>query len=512
MQEGLLDMLSSRVELSGRVAVLEKGAVKKALGQSSGEMDTQSARKLGQELGADFVVFGSLTKLGDSASLDLKVVEVKGEKPAAPVFVETKKMEEIIAGVDDLARKVDEKVLGYPLTPPRAEKPAEAPKESAAIPAAPSSGSRSVGPAKAERAVEAPKEVAAVPGAPLPGFRPLGPARTERSATPSEMWQSQPIPFYVKGMAVGDVEGDGRTEVVLIDERNLLIYRFDKEFKLLKKIEGEKLDNYLAVDVGDIQKDGRAQIFVTNLQGDRLSSFVVAYQDGNYRIIAKGLDWFLRVVDWGEKGKVLLGQRKGPEESWVGPIYELGWDGKGYKEIRKADLPKGPTIYGFTPFSHDGKMAFIFIDSDFRLKAVDQRGKVNWRSRETYGSDNSFRLKEVHGFEASSGDEFAFVNVRVISQGDEVLIIRNKSPIGQFFKRQKFYSGGEVQRLVWNGAMLMEDWRSPEIPGYLVDFQIQDIIGERGKELIVAVNLPKESVLSFEKSSALMVSRLQGIQ
>jgi len=454
-------------------------------------MDSQSARKLGEELGADFVVFGSLTKLGDSASLDLKVVEVKGEKPAAPVFVEAKKMEEIIARVDDVARQVDERVLGYPLSPKVAEKPAAAPKEMAAVPV-----------------------LLPVPAAPPPGFQAVvtPQAKIEKGPAPGATWRSQPFPFYVKGMAVGDVDGDGRNEVALIEQRNLLIYRYEKEFKLLKKIEGNKLDNYLAVDVGDIQKDGRAQIFVTNLQGDRLSSFAVAYQDGNYRTIAKDLDWFLRVVDWGEKGKVLLGQRKGVEAGWQGPIYELGWDGKGYKAIRKADIPKGPTIYGFTPFPHEGKMAFIFIDSDFRMKAIDQRGKVIWRSKETYGSDNGIRVKEPNAFAAESGDEWVFVNVRVIAEGDEIVVIRNKGGTGEFFKRQRFYSGGDVQRLVWNGAMLMESWKSNDIPGYLVDFQIQNIIGDQGKELVVAVNLPKESVLSWEKSSALMVSRLQGIQ
>jgi hypothetical protein len=389
---------------------------------------------------------------------------------------------------------VDERVLGYPLSPKVAEKPAAAPKEIAAVPAAP-------------------------PAAILPVLIP--PAKTEKGPAPTqkapvlsggESWRSQPFPFYVKGMAAGDVNGDGRNEVVLIEQKNLSIYRYENEFKLLKKIEGNKLDNYLAVDVGDIRKDGKPQIFVTNLQGDRLSSFVVAFQDGNYRVVAKDLDWFLRVVDWGDKGKVLLGQRKGKEAGWQGPIYELGWDGKSYKEMRKADLPKGPTIYGFTPFMHEGKMAFIFIDSDFKMKAVNQKGKVIWRSKETYGSDNGIRVKEPDAFRAESGDEYVWVNVRVIAQGDEILVIRNKGGTGEFFKRQRFYSGGDVQRLVWNGAMLMESWRSQEIPGYLVDFQVQNILGEQGKELVLAVNLPKESVLSFEKSSALMVSRLQGIQ
>ena len=63
------------------------------------------------------MVFGSLTKLGDSASLDLNVVDVKGEKPPSSVFVQAKKMEEIIAAVDDIANKVDEKILGYSPAP-----------------------------------------------------------------------------------------------------------------------------------------------------------------------------------------------------------------------------------------------------------------------------------------------------------------------------------------------------------------------------------------------------------
>jgi hypothetical protein len=396
-----------------------------------------------------------LTKLGDSASLDLRVVEVQGEKPSASVFIQAKKMEEIIARVDELARKVDEKILGYSLSPPVAEKPAGTSKETAAIPTR------------------------------VPGFQPMRPAKPERSAISSELWQSQPFSFAMKGLAIGDADGDGR-------------------------LEGGRFDSYLAVDIADIQKNGRGDIFVTSLRGDKLSSFVVAFREGDYRIVSKDLDWFLRVVDWGEKGKVLLGQRKGNQEGWVDSVYELGWDGKGYKEIRKAEIPQGPTVYGFTPFAYGGKMFYVFVDSDFTLKAMDQKGKVIWRSRGTYGSDNSFRVKSLpSGVGYYEGDEFAFVNVRVIPRGNEILIIRHMSPVGQFFKRQKYYSGSEIQRLVWNGAMFMESWRSSEIPGYAADFQMQDIDGQGGKELVLAVNLPRESILSGEKNSALMVSRIQ---
>ncbi len=482
MQEGLLDMLSSRVELEGRVAVLEKGPVKKAFEQVEGEMSEEKAKKIGLWVEADFVIFGSLTKLGDSASLDLKVVGVKEGKPGFSVFVQAKKMEEIVASVDELARKVDEKILGYPLKPQVAAKPAEAEKE-------------------------APKGIPAMP--------PITPPIKESGAVAGgQFWQSQPFPFHMKGMAVGDVDGDGRNEVVLIAEKTLQVYRWDREFKLLWKRESGKLDTYMAVDVADVDKDGRAEIFVTNMQGDRLASFVVAFKDGAFRTVSSGMEWFMRVVEWGEKGKVLLGQYKGyRDEGFAWPIYELGWDGKTYKEMRKADLPRIYSIYGFAPFIQGGKTTYLFIDSNFYLKAFDQKGKMVWRSRDDYGSENYFQAKPFSGGAGyDDGDEWGFVNVRVISRGDEVFIIRNISAIGQILKRQAYYNRGIVQRLYWTGALFVETWKSQEIPGYLVDFQIQDVDNNRERDLILSVNLPKESMFSFEKNSALMVSRLKGVQ
>ena len=478
MQEGLVDMISSRVELEGRVAVLEKGPVKKAYDQVSGEMNLENARKLGHMLEADFVVFGSLTKLGDSASLDLKVVEVKKEDPGSSVFVQAKKMEEIIARVDDLARKIDEKILGYSLKPQVAERPAEATKEIGGIPAPPL------------------------------GFQPMGPARGMGS---SELWQSQPFSFQIMGIAVGDVDGDGQNEVILIGEKNLYVYRWEKEFKLLWKREGGKFDQYLAVDAADVDQDGKAEIFVTNIQGEKLSSFVVAFKDGAFKTVASGLDWFLRVVEWGETGTVLLGQKKGYQVGFESAIYELGWDGKKYKEIRKAALPKIFSLYGFIPFAHDGKTDCLFIDSDFSLKVMNEKGKVVWRSRDDYGSDNVFRVKPVAvgpGLRFEDADDLAYVNVRVIRKGNDFLVIRNISATGQFLKRSRLYTKGEVQVLTWTGAMFMTSWKSQEIPGYVADFQIQDVDHTGRKALIVAVNLPTEGFLSGGKNSALMVSRM----
>ena len=492
MREGLLDMLSSRVSLDGRVSVIEKRTVKKALSETPGEVDLETAMKVGAQLEADYVVFGSLTKLGDSASLDLKVLDVKGEKPASSVFVQAKKMEEIVAAVDDIANQVDEKILGYSLRPPVVAKaPEKVVKEAVVVPA------------------------------PMPGFQSAAPAQAPRAVpTGAEFQQSFPFPFRIAGMAIGDVDGDGRNEIVLMEEKSLSIYRYEEGFKLLKKIDGARVKQNLAVDVGDIDKDGKAEIFVTSYEGDlygekwRLSSFVVAFKDGDFKVVASDLDWFLRVVNWGDRGPVLLGQGRLQNVAFAETIYEMGWDGKKYKDIRKAPLPKIYSIYGFTPFVHEGKTNYFFIDSDFRGKVVDARGTLIWKSQGAYGSGVSFRIKPLPSSApagtSGEGDEWAYVNTRVISRGSEVLIIQNiPSTLGGFLKRGTTYLSGNVQSLVWSGAMFQPTWQTPVITGYLADFQTQAIDGQKGTQLVLAVNLLSDSILSGGTQSTLVIGRLQ---
>jgi TolB-like protein len=485
LREGVYAMFSSRVELEGRISLIERAAVKKVVSQFSGEIDSEAARKLGEELGADFVIFGSLTKLGDSASLDVKVLDVKGGKAPSPVYVQAGKLEEIIGQVDVLARKVDEKILGYPLSPPSAEKAAVA-----------------------EKPAEVPKAVAAIPVLPQPS--PPGSGSTPSGKEAYEFWKSQPFPFQIVGMSIADLDGDGRSELVLIDERNVYIYRWDKEFELVKKIEGGRLSQNLAVDVGDIRKNGKAEVFVTAIADQQFVSFVVAHEEGNFKVIAKDLKWFLRVIDWGERGKVLLGQGKGREEGLLWPIYEMTWDGKTYKDSGTAKLPRGLSVNGLCPFAYEGKTYFAYIDTDSRLKVMNPEGKVIWRGKDTYGSDNSVRIKPMPtGTGRQEADDLFFVNVRLLSQGNEVFIVKNIGLIGEFFKRARSYSKGEVQRLAWTGAMLMETWKSKEIEGYMADLQFYGLNRGGEKSLVLAVNLPREGLIGGEKTSALMIGRLQ---
>ena len=94
-----------------------------------------------------------------------------------------------------------------------------------------------------------------------------------------EFWMSQEIPTEFKGMAIGDVNNDGLNEIVAIDKNTVYIYqKTEKELKLLEKIKGNSYDNYIAVDVADINKDGIPQIIVTSLNDTLLDSFVLEFK------------------------------------------------------------------------------------------------------------------------------------------------------------------------------------------------------------------------------------------
>ena len=96
LREGMLDMLASRLHWKDRVVVIEKGLVKKTMGDYRGPINSEYATSLGRKLQADFVLFGSLTLFGESVSLDATMVNVKKKEPPVTVFSQTKGMESVI--------------------------------------------------------------------------------------------------------------------------------------------------------------------------------------------------------------------------------------------------------------------------------------------------------------------------------------------------------------------------------------------------------------------------------
>lgn len=140
LRDGLADMLASRI---GRV---DGVSVVKVADTGSATRDAETAREAARQVGADFVVFGSFTRFGDGASLDLLCTETtspedRSAPPVRQVFVQSGTLSDIIPELDGVAAKIARfAATGGP--PPVAAAPAE--------PGASGEASASAGPAAAQ--------------------------------------------------------------------------------------------------------------------------------------------------------------------------------------------------------------------------------------------------------------------------------------------------------------------------------------------------------------------------
>jgi hypothetical protein len=105
VSRGIADMISSRLEQTGRVAVdrvEDPSAATTLLGK---------ALKLGQSRGGDYLIFGAFTQFGDGASLDVHCVplDVRDEAEAAAarrIFIQSGAMGDIIPKLDEIVDRV----------------------------------------------------------------------------------------------------------------------------------------------------------------------------------------------------------------------------------------------------------------------------------------------------------------------------------------------------------------------------------------------------------------------
>jgi outer membrane protein insertion porin family len=111
LREGISSMLLTRMDQDKEITTIDKPAIKEVLSQNKGELDEHLARELGIEVGADFAVIGSLTKIGSVASLDAIILDTQGEKSNKHVFVQCETMDRVNIRINLLARQLDLKIL-----------------------------------------------------------------------------------------------------------------------------------------------------------------------------------------------------------------------------------------------------------------------------------------------------------------------------------------------------------------------------------------------------------------
>jgi len=515
VRQGIWDMLASRITVNEKIEVISKDTVLQAMKEREGkDLTLADVSGLGKKMNADFVVYGSITKIGNSLSIDGKLIDIAAYKSTVTIFTQSQGMDEVILKINDFARSIDNHILG--MTPSTFASAPAPPQTSTPQPQSPQDTRESdiIGGMKKSKTGTFTSII-------NPDF-----INAARPLDRKGFWMSQKFPTEFRGMDIGDVTGDGLNKVVIIDSHNIMVYqKKDNEFNLIQRIPGKSSENYIAVDVADINKNGIKEIIVTSLTRKSVDSFVLEYRDGKFIKIASKLPWFLRVINT-ESGPLLLGQHRGMDKPFNTPIYEIVWEDGQYKEGKKMKIPVGLSVYGLTIDNlGDASEKVLALDENdylsiyeptdkplIRLQTFGGSKERLWKSDEVYGGSNTV----IENVDSLTDDEnkFTYINSRILTfdpnkEGKkQVIIVKNISSTGRIFKNVRLFTSSEVYDLEWDGLGLVENWKSRKINGYVADYQLKDIDNDGQNEVVLALVLSvgpsvsdKSVIVSYKMSS-----------
>ena len=484
LEGAIYDMLASRLSIDKNVIVLERAKIEKSLGKDySTSMDENNAVSLGKRVGADYVVLGSLTKLGETFSLDAKMYDVAKKTRTTSAYAQGSGMDALIPKINEFARNMNFIILGY-------------------VPAEGVAGYTGT-------QTENPNFIFA----------------TRDLMSKSDFRKSPFWDIQIKGVEVGDIDGDEINETIVIDRNDLWVYKRGKEeFELLMKYSGKPLNNFLTVDVLNLNNNEYDEIFITNVDKGRLRSFVLEYDPKKKELvrIENNIDYYFRVFALPGKTPILLGQKMGMGEPFYGPIYELGYRNGEYVETRTLNYPSPFKIYGITlplDIDYDGKLEIVKIDDENHLRIVSPSGDDEWKTKEYWGGVvNYFNTKEEEEKKAVGADPDeegqVFIPGRIFVTDlnhdglYELLVNKNISETINLIPKFRLYETSEIYNLAWDGVNLSENWRSRLIDGYVADYQLKDVDTDGIDELVVAVVFSFEMTALVPPSSGVLIYEL----
>jgi hypothetical protein len=307
------------------------------------------------------------------------------------------------------------------------------------------------------------------------------------SAIEGEPWGSYKLASG-KLIAMGDVTGNNERELVISDGHAIRIYEYRQEPREIWLIQGNSWEKHLALDILDLNNNGKAEIFVTSLfdvdfspeisEGElerkkskrRIVSFVLEFDASEgYRKIWSSQSYATRVM-----GSTLLMQKFTPSMTFTGPVFKGVWRDGRYETGDSLKLPEGVDIFGFTfiDWGNTGKVNVLTFDELGYLNLFSE-GELLWKSKKSYGKfDNTFTMQS---YSVSNQEDIWAVKGRLLSvktqQGQEAMVIKKvpfltKLP-GLGYKRAEVYS------LWWDGTEMIETLVVGGINGTVTDYWIE---------------------------------------
>lgn len=454
LKEGLRSMFVSRLANEGLDVMSEEAAagVLQEADRDGIESD-ERAEALTRRSGAGYGIYGSVTTLGGGYSLDLALVDLTKTPPKLTRISEATNQEQLIPKLADVAYRFRAVIEG----------------------------------------VDPRRFLAAAGGA------------TEDEDAAGLLFQSaddghtfQPtgytsVRMNIVSFDVGDLEGDGTSEIVIISRSKLVIAKRDSGTLAMQDVlnvgTGEE---FLRVSVGDADRDGRSEIYLVSLYGKRAQT--TAYHwDGEFRERFR-MPGHLNAVRDVKIGKtVLLFQNSKLEQLFSGDIHRMELEGQG-KPARKEKIPfeEGAQLYtlAFADINRDAVGEFLGLQEGGYLCVWDPTGTLLWQgTTKLEGSNNQVTL----GARPSPGQEPTPIELtgRVMAadldrDGRREVIAAHNLSIFDILERFRIYKESRILAYkTESSAVLSKTWVTRKINYAIADLQVDGttlyVVGQKGR-------------------------------
>jgi len=285
-------------------------------------------------------------------------------------------------------------------------------------------------------------------------------------------WTSAPLTGEFTSIALGRTLPSGEREIFVAGRQSIRYLRKGTDLMQVAEISVPVSAKILAIDTGDLDRDGTPEIYVTIVDRKTVSSRVYQPTANGMELIADNQPWLYRGIGCELKERTIFAQGVSIEGEYFDGIAELVKTGRTFGTQNSRTLPRPGNIFNFTRFRDAaGTEKLVIMDEDGYLKIHEADGSELWKSSDKFGGSVTYFNYESVTQLRSKGFKYRwnFLEQRITALPDGTLIIpRNEG--GMSIGNNRSFSKHSLFGLEWNGTLLREAWHTRLTPSYLADY------------------------------------------
>ncbi|MDR2075589.1 MAG: VCBS repeat-containing protein [Desulfovibrio sp.] len=476
LERSIPQMFSSRLFWEGKL----EPAVQDLPANQAAVRDEGAAEQARVRYKADYVIWGTVTVVGEACSLDVRVRDKAGKVwPHSREARTNQFIPAITAVIDGINREVFGRTPSLPVASPPSRQ----------------EGSR-VNQMNPELTVN---ESSAREVYLNPQFRYAG-----GSGEDSRL-RSQSLPYAAVGMEILDTDGDGKNEIFILgDDHALYAYRFGKD-RLEPAGRHALPRNSTLLSLRSLPRpsSGKPWLIVNMADSASQPMAMILTFDQGFKEETRNVRLFLNVVALPPAYyPVLVGQQAQPPRLFRPGVHEVHKSGSGLSLGGRLSLPPDANALNFVylPGSsgEDSAEKIVLLSERETLRVYTPKGARLSESEEVF-SGSAAGLEVGNAMPGLSQDTVSilsmfYVPLRMLpvdldNDGTYELIVNKPiSTASMIFDRYRSYPQSEIHSLFWDGLGLNLAWKTRRIKGSMADYALADANNDGVLDLAICVN------------------------